>query len=72
MALDSAKYMWGITVHQVVALLGFIFSLSTYIALRKFGVSDKISAGGAVLVALLVATFWSLVNLHASEDDEDE
>lgn len=61
-----------ITVHQVVAILGFIFFLSTYIALRKFGVSDKISWGGALLVLLFVATFWSLVNLHASEDDEDD
>jgi hypothetical protein len=62
----------NITVHQVVALLAFIFSISTYIALRKFGVSDKISWGGGILVLLFVATFWSLVNLHKSEDDEDE
>ena len=61
-----------ITVHQVVAVLGVIFSLSTFIALRKFGVSDKISWGGAILMALLIATFWSLVNVKASEDDEDE
>ncbi len=59
-----------ISINHVVALLGLILALGSYIVLKHFGVPDKICVGAGVLSALVVAIFWSSVMLGTEEDDE--
>lgn len=63
--------MIRITSHQVVAVLGLVMALSIFTILHRLGVPNRICWGGAILAVLVVATFWSAVNLGA-EDEEDE
>ncbi len=59
-----------ITINQIVAILGFTLALAVYAVLHKFGVPNKICIGASILSVLVVAIFWSAVQLGA--DDEDE
>ena len=60
-----------VTIHQVVALLGLMLSLAVYGALHKFGVSEKICWGAALLTVFVVGIFWTAVNLGAEDEDEE-
>ena len=60
-----------ITINQIVAVLGFTLALSVYVLLHKFGVPDKICVGTSILAVLVVAIFWSAVNLGADDEDEE-
>ena len=59
-----------ISINHIVAVLGLILALSSYIILRHYGVPEKICVGGGVLASLVVAIFWSCVMLGTEEDDE--
>ena len=60
-----------ISINHVVALLGLVLAVSTYMIFKRCGVPEKICVGAAVLAALIVAIFWSCVMLGTEEDDED-
>ena len=60
-----------ITINQIVAVLGLTLALSVYALLSKFGVPDKIRWGATILSVLVVAIFWSAVNLGADDEDEE-
>jgi len=60
-----------ISIHHVVALLGLVLAVSSYMALKHYGVPDKICVGAGVLAALVVAIFWSCTMLGTEEDDEE-
>jgi len=62
--------MAQISLNHVVAVLGLVLALSSFIVLKHYGVPDKICVGGGVLSALVVAIFWSCVMLNAEDDDE--
>ncbi len=62
--------MIRITLNQIVAVLGFSLALAVFSILTKYGVPEKIRWGAAILSILVVAIFWSAVQLGA--DDEDE
>lgn len=59
-----------IQLNHVVAILGAVLALSSYMVLKQYGAPDKICIGGAILSALVVAIFWSCV-LLGTGDDED-
>ena len=54
----------------MVAVLGLVLALSSYMLLKHYGVPDKICVGAGVLSALVVSIFWSCVMLGTEEDDE--
>ncbi|HEY9871644.1 MAG TPA: hypothetical protein V6D08_20980 [Candidatus Obscuribacterales bacterium] len=60
-----------LTLNQIVALLGLALSLAVYSLLTKFGVPEKIRWGAAILSILVVAIFWSAVQLGAEDEDEE-
>ncbi|MBS1989361.1 MAG: hypothetical protein JSS86_05625 [Cyanobacteria bacterium SZAS LIN-2] len=57
-------------INHLVALLGFILSVCSYLALKRYGAPDKVCVGAAILCILVVSIFWSCVLLGA-DDDED-
>lgn len=59
------------SLNHVVALLGLVLSLSSYLMLHRYGVPEKICVGGGILALLVVAIFWSSV-LLGTDDDEDD
>ena len=62
--------MRSIGINQVVAVLGAVLALSSYMVLKQIGVPDKICIGGGILSALVVAIFWSCVLLGTSDDED--
>lgn len=62
--------MIRITINQIVAVLGLSLALAVFSLLTKFGVPEKIRWGATILSILVVAIFWSAVQLGA--DDEDD
>lgn len=65
--------MWipRLSVHHAVAVLGFVLALAVYSMMSKFGVPSKIAWGSAILSILVVAIFWSAVNLGADDEDDE-
>ncbi len=57
--------------NHIVAILGLILAIGSYIVLKTFGAPDKICVGAGVLSALVTAIFWSCVMLGTEEDDEE-
>ncbi|MBS2000942.1 MAG: hypothetical protein U0103_01680 [Candidatus Obscuribacterales bacterium] len=62
--------MPAISINHVVAVLGAVLALSSYMVLKMYGAPDKICVGGGILSALVVAIFWSCVLLGAEDEDE--
>lgn len=62
--------MFRITIHQVVAVLGLALALGVYSLMTRMGVPEKIRIGAAVLSILVVAIFWSAVQLGTDDDDD--
>jgi hypothetical protein len=60
-----------LTINHLVALLGLVLALSSYLVLKKLGVPDKICIGGAILSVLVVAIFWTSVLLGTEDEDEE-
>ncbi|HEY9677380.1 MAG TPA: hypothetical protein V6C76_05200 [Drouetiella sp.] len=59
-----------ISISHVVAVLGAVLALSSYMVLKQYGAPDKICVGGGILSALVVAIFWSCVLLGAEDEDD--
>jgi hypothetical protein len=59
------------TLHHGVAFLALILSVAVYSLMVKLGMPSKICWGSAILSILVVAIFWSAINLGA-DDEEDE
>lgn len=59
------------TLHHAVAFLALVLSVAVYSLMVKLGVPSKIAWGSAILSILVVAIFWSAINLGA-DDEEDE
>ena len=57
--------------NRIVAVLGAVLALSSYMVLKQIGAPDKICIGGGILSALVVAIFWSCVLLGTGDDDDD-
>ena len=60
-----------ITIHQIVSILGLALALAVFSLLSKWGVPDKIRWGAAILSLLVVAIFWTAVQLGADDEDEE-
>jgi hypothetical protein len=60
-----------ISINHVVAMLGLILALGSFMVLKHYGCPDKICVGAGVLSAMVVAIFWSCVMLGTEEDDEE-
>ena len=60
-----------LTLNHAVAFLALILSIAVYSLMGKLGAPSKIAWGSAILTILVVAIFWSAVNLGA-DDEEDE
>jgi precorrin-6B methylase 2 len=58
-------------INAIVAVLGAVLALSSYMVLKQIGAPDKICVGGGILSALVVAIFWSCVMLGTGEDEDD-
>lgn len=59
-----------ISLNHAVAFLGVVLGLSVYTLMVRYHVSERIAWGSAILSILVVAIFWTAVNL--SDDDEEE
>jgi len=59
-----------VTIHQTVAVLGLALSFAVYSVLTRWGVPERIRIGAAVLSILVVAIFWTAVQLGAEDDDD--
>ena len=59
-----------VTIHQIVAVLGLALALAVYSILTRWGVPERIRVGAAILSVLVVAIFWSAVQLGADDDDD--
>ena len=59
-----------ITTHQIAALLAFLLAVTVYFLMTSLGLSAKLAVGTTILSVLVVAIFWSCVNLGAHDDDE--
>jgi asparagine N-glycosylation enzyme membrane subunit Stt3 len=57
-------------INHLVALLGLVLAICSYLALHRYGTPEKVCIGAAILCILVVAIFWSSVLLGA-DDDED-
>jgi len=60
-----------ITLHQVVAVLCVVLALAVYTVPTKLGAPPRICWGASILSILVIAIFWSAINLGA-EDEDDE
>jgi hypothetical protein len=58
------------SINRIVAVLGLVLALGSFIVLKHYGLPDKICVGAGVLSALVVAIFWSCVMLGTEDDDE--
>ncbi|MBX9687202.1 MAG: hypothetical protein K2X27_10905 [Candidatus Obscuribacterales bacterium] len=59
-----------ITLNHCVAFLGLVLSLSVFLLMTRYGVPERIAFGSAILSILVVAIFWTAINL--TDEDEDE
>ena len=59
-----------INLNQCVAILGLVLSLSVFLLMTRYGIPERIAFGSAILSILVVAIFWTAVNL--GDDDEEE
>jgi len=63
--------MWrNFTINHMVAVLGLVLSMTSYLFLKRYGIPDNVCVGAAILALLVVAIFWSTVLLGADDDEE--
>lgn len=60
-----------ITVNHAVALLALVLAVAVFSLFTRMGVPSKIAWGSAILSILVVAIFWSAVNLGSDDEDEE-
>ena len=59
------------SLNHVVAVLGLVLGLSSYLMLHRYGAPEKVCVGAGILAILVVSIFWSSV-LLGTDDDEDD
>jgi high-affinity Fe2+/Pb2+ permease len=59
-------------VNHAVVVLGFVLAFSVYALMTRFGVPERIAIGSGMLSILVVAIFWSAINLTSEEDEDQE
>lgn len=59
-----------ISLNQAVAFMALVLSLSVFVLMTRYGIPERIAFGSAILSILVVAIFWTAVNL--GDDDEEE
>lgn len=59
-----------LSLNHVVAFLGLILALSSYLLMKRLGLPDKLAFGCGILAALVVSIFWTSVMLGTEEDDD--
>lgn len=57
--------------NHAVFILAILLAVSVYVLMTKYGIPNKIAWGSAILCILVVAIFWSAVNLNLDDDDDD-
>lgn len=60
-----------INVNHIVSFLALVLAAAVFSLFTRLGVPSKIAWGSAILSILVVAIFWSSINL-GSDDEEDE
>lgn len=60
-----------LTIHHAVSVLAIVLALSVFEAMSRFGVPSKVAWGSAILSILMVAIFWSAINLAADDEDDE-
>lgn len=58
-------------VNHIVAILAVCLAAASYLVLKRYEFPEKICTGAAFLSILVVAIFWSCVQLGADDEDED-
>ena len=56
--------------NRLVAFMGLILGMTSYVALHSCHFPEKICVGSIFLSVLVVAVFWSAIMI-GTEDDED-
>jgi hypothetical protein len=64
--------MRDLNLNHLVAVLALVLAVSAYLATRKLQFPDKICMGAALLALLMVATFWTAVQINLGNEDEDD
>ena len=59
-----------VTLNQGVGVLGLLLGMATYMLMTRFHIPERIAWGSAILSILVVAIFWTAINL--AEEDEDD
>lgn len=59
-----------LSLNHVVALLGLVLAVSSYLLMKRFGLPDKLAVGCGILAALVVSIFWTSVMLGTDDDDD--
>lgn len=59
-----------LTLNHAVGILGLLLGLSMYVLATRFHIPERIAWGSAILSILVVAIFWTAINL--AEEDEDD
>ncbi len=66
----SSQTMPHITLDQIVALMGLFLAIAVYSLLGRYGVPSTVQIGATILSVLVVAIFWTTVQLGADDDDQ--
>ena len=61
-----------INANHAVAVLGIVLAASVYLLMVRYNAPSRIAWGSAILSILVVAIFWSAVNLGDTDDDDDD
>lgn len=59
-----------LTLNHCVGILGLLLGMSMYVMAVRFHIPERIAWGSAILSILVVAIFWTAINL--AEEDEDD
>lgn len=59
-----------LTLNHCVGILALLLGMSMYVLSCRFHIPERIAWGSAILSILVVAIFWTAINL--AEEDEDD
>ena len=61
-----------INANHAVAFLALVLAICMYAMMQRMGAPSKIAWGSAILSILVVAIFWTAVNLGADDEEDEE
>lgn len=59
------------TVNHAVALLAIAMGLAVFQVLTRYGFPPRIGWAASILAVLVIAMFWTAINLTDTEEDEE-